>query len=198
MTLTAPDPTTRSGLGHPVVIGLDTSLSATGLASSNGWTRVVGYTDKKNPLSKLPHLERLAVLRTVRAGIINNIGRPNLVVLESPSLRSLGGAGHERGWLWWEIYSYLDSAEIPTALMSPSGRMLYATGKGQVPKGAVIDAVARRFPDWTTDGDDNAADAVVLMAAGRDWLGAPIATLPKTHRAALDKAVWPTLPGATR
>jgi hypothetical protein len=28
--------------------------------------------------------------------------------------------------------------------------------------------------------------------------GHPIAELPKTHRAALDKAVWPTLPGATR
>jgi crossover junction endodeoxyribonuclease RuvC len=79
--------------------------------------------------------------------------------------------------------------------MAPNARALYATGKGNAAKGAVIDAVTRRFPDWATEGNDNAADAVALMAAGRDWLGHPITDLPKTHRAALDKATWPTLPG---
>jgi crossover junction endodeoxyribonuclease RuvC len=81
--------------------------------------------------------------------------------------------------------------------MTPNARALYATGKGTAGKGAVVDAVARRLPAWPTEGDDNAADAVILMAAGRDWLGHAITDMPKTHRAALDKAIWPTtLPGA--
>jgi hypothetical protein len=82
--------------------------------------------------------------------------------------------------------------------MGTGQRCTYATGKGAASKEAVVDAVARRWPAWQTEGNNNLADAVVFMAAGRDWLGAPITDMPKTHRAAIDKAVWPTLPGATR
>jgi crossover junction endodeoxyribonuclease RuvC len=82
--------------------------------------------------------------------------------------------------------------------MTPNHRMQYATGKGAATKNLIVDAVARRWPTWPTNGDDNAADAVVLMAAGRDWLGHPLTTLPKTHRDALDKAIWPTTTGGTR
>lgn len=110
MTITQPD-TPAAGLAPPIVIGIDPSLTGTGIASSNGWVEVIGYRKSRS-------------------------------------------------------------------------------------KDPGITAVSRRWPDWTTEGNDNAADAVVLMAAGRDWLGAPITDMPKTHRAALDKAVWPTLPGA--
>jgi crossover junction endodeoxyribonuclease RuvC len=184
------DPPASSGT--PVVIGLDTSLTATGVASSRGWSELVGYTDRKNPITKLSHLQRLAAMLDLAARITLAVGRPDLVVLEAPSLASKGGGGHERGWLWWEVYRRLTSREIPIALLAPSQRMLYATGKGAASKAAVVDAVARRWPDWTTNGDDNLADAVVLMAAGLDHLGHPLAELPKAHRAALDKATWPT------
>lgn len=179
----------------PTVLGLDTSLSATGIASSAGWCHTVGYTDKKNPITKLNHAARLAAMHTIRRGVIHNIGHPDLVVIETPALSRTGGGSHERGWLWWEVYSYLIDAEIPVALMDPRQRMLYATGKGAATKSAVVDAVARRWPEWATGGDDNQADAVVLMAAGRDWLGHPLAVMPQAHRAAVEKAIWPELMG---
>jgi len=180
---------------QPTVIGLDTSLTATGIASSNGWCETVGYkpANKGEPITKLPHPRRLAALRDIAARITLAVGQPDLVVLESPSLASKGGGGHERGWLWWDVYRRLTDRDIPVALLAPSQRMLYATGKGAASKAAVVDAVARRWPDWQTSGDDNLADAVVLMAAGRDHLGHPIIDMPKTHRAALDKAIWPDL-----
>jgi crossover junction endodeoxyribonuclease RuvC len=181
----------------PTVIGLDTSLTATGIASSNGWCHVVGWTDKKRPLTKLPHTERLAAMEEVRRDIILHIGQPDLAVLETPALSRAGGGGHERGWLWWEIYSHLISHNIPVGLVSTNQRMLYATGKGTATKNVIVDAVARRWPDWPTGGNDNAADAVVLMAAGRDALGHPITPMPQANRAAITKAVWPaTLTGA--
>lgn len=183
------------------VVGVDSSLTATGVAHSSGWCKVIGYKKAraKDPgITQLPHLARREALHELCHAITDTIGRPDLAVLELPAVSRSGGGAHERGWLWWQIYNYLASLDIPTALLTPNQRALYATGKGTAAKGAVIDAVSRRFPDWATGGNDNAADAVALMAAGRDWLRKPITDMPKSHRAALDKAVWPTLPGATR
>ncbi|MDT0377300.1 hypothetical protein RM572_00730 [Streptomyces sp. DSM 42041] len=190
MTPTAP--AAPAELQHgPTVVGVDSSLTATGLASSRGWCNVTGHTDKKNPLTKMPHPARLAAMRLVRDDVLHHIGRPDLAVLETPAPSRSGGGSHERAWLWWELYAHLTDQEIPVALVSTNQRMLYATGKGAASKSAVVDAVARRWPAWITGGDDNAADAVVLMAAGRDWLGHPLTTMPKAHRAAITKATWP-------
>lgn len=180
----------------PTVIGLDTAIGSasstgTGIASSNGWCEAVGYPDrKKKSFSNLPHPERLAALQDIAARIILNVGRPDLVVMELPAPSRAGGGSHERAWLWWEIYRRL-TAHVAVALLTPNQRALYATGKGNAGKGAVVDAVARRWPEWETGGDDNLADAITLMAAGRDWLGYPIAEVPKAHRVALLKGIWP-------
>lgn len=175
----------------PRVVGVDTSLSATGLASSEGWCRVIGYVDKKHPITKLPHLVRLAEMRRVLVAVTETIGRPDLAVMELPALSRAGGGAHERGWLWWRVYEHLADIGVPVGLMAPNLRIHYATGKGTGQKTAVVDAVARRWPDWQTGGEDNAVDAVVLMAAGRDWLLSPVGDVPKAHRTAVEKAVWP-------
>lgn len=197
MTLTAPDPLTHSLTG-PHVIGLDTSLTATGIASSRGWCEVIGHQKRsKDPgITQLPHPQRLDAIQTVLDNVLAAIASPDLVVIELPAPSRSGGGAHERGWLWWQLYARLTRRDIPIGLMTPNHRMLYATGKGAATKNLIVDAVARRWPAWPTQGDDNAADAVVLMAAGRDWIGHPITDMPKTHRAALDKATWPTLLGA--
>lgn len=200
MTLTAPD-TTPAALTPPVVVGVDPSLTGTGIASSNGWVEVHGYKRPraKDPgITQLPHPDRLAAMRTLLTDVYAAIGTPDLVVMELPAVSRSGGGAHERGWFWWQLYHHLNLRQTPVGLMAPNARALYATGKGNAPKGAVIDQISRRYPAWTTDGNDNAADAVALMAAGRDWLGHPLTQLPKTHRAALDKATWPTLPGDPR
>jgi crossover junction endodeoxyribonuclease RuvC len=111
--------------------------------------------------------------------------------METPAPSRSGGGAHERAWLWWEIYKALTLRGIPVGLVGTRQRAVYATGKGMADKGAIVDAVARRWPAWATGGNDNAADAVVLMAAGRDWLGHPIAVVPQTHRRAVDAATWP-------
>lgn len=175
----------------PTVIGLDTSLTATGIASSSGWCDTVGYTDKKNPITKLPHQQRLAALTRLKADITLAIGTPDLIVMELPAPSRAGGGGHERAWLWWELYRWITRHGIPLALVAPNQRALYATGKGTADKRKVIEQVTRRWPDWDTDGDDNRADAVVLMAAGRDWCGCPVGAVPQSQRSVLDRIDWP-------
>jgi Holliday junction resolvasome RuvABC endonuclease subunit len=189
-TATLQPATGRTSIG-PTVIGIDTSITGTGLASSRGWTETVGYTNKKAPFTKLPHPQRLTAMRQLLADILQQVGEPALAVLETPAPSRTGGGAHERAWLWWEVYRALTNREIPVGLVSTNQRMLYATGKGQADKTKIVDAVARRWPDWSTDGDDNRADAVVLMAAGRDWLGHPVCPMPKPNRVAVERAVWP-------
>lgn len=193
----APTPPTDRPAG-PVVLGLDPSLNGTGLASSNGWCELIGYEKRsRDPgITTLPHTNRLTAMRDVLTRITDAVGSPALVVMETPAFSRSGGGAHERAWLWWQLYAYLTDREIPVALMGTGQRCTYATGKGRAEKEVIVDAVARRWPDWQTSGNNNLADAVVFMAAGRDWLGWPLTDMPKTHRAALDKATWPTLPGA--
>lgn len=173
------------------VLGLDLSLTGTGVASSLGWCRAVGYTDSKNPITKLPHATRLNAMRGVRNGVIAQIGRPDLAVIELPAPSRSGGGAHERAWLWWEIYEYLIANDIPVGLMSIGQLKLYATGKGNADKKVVVDQVARRWPAWETLGNDNCADAVALMAAGLDWLGERLAVVPKRNWDALAGVQWP-------
>lgn len=195
-----PPPPTATAV-TPVVVGVDPAIGSasstgTGIASSNGWCDSVGYPDRKKKgreLTKLPHRERVRELVQLRDRITATIGCPDLVAMELPAPSRSGGGSHERAWLWWEIYRWAQSSYLPVALLTPNQRALYATGKGNADKKAVVDAQARRWPEWTTGGDDNLADAIVLMAAGRDWLGHPLVVMPKSHRAALDKAIWPEM-----
>lgn len=176
----------------PRVVGVDTSLTATGLASSEGWCRVIGYVDrtKKNPISKLPRVERLAHMNVLLDSVMAAIGTPDLAVIEGAALSKAAGGAHERGWLWWRVYERLLDAGVPVGVVSTNQRIHYATGKGTGSKGVVLEQVVRRWPQWQTGGNDNAADGVVLMAAGRDWLRAPIGDVPKSHRKAVDNADW--------
>ncbi|MGR3875730.1 hypothetical protein ACUXZZ_45175 (plasmid) [Streptomyces graminifolii] len=191
MTTSSPaNPTAATG---PHVVGLDLSLTATGIASTDGWTDVIGFKGRtsKETITNLPFPRRSRELQNLCALIVLQVGAPDLVVIERPAVSRAGGGAHERAWLWWETYRLLLAQDIPVGFLTTNQLKLYATGKGSGTKGPVIDAVARRWPDWATNGDDNRADAVVLMAAGRDRLGHPLATVPKAHRAAIDKADWP-------
>ena len=85
----------------------------------------------------------------------------------------------------------------------PASLKMYATGKGNASKDAVLAAAIRRYPDVEFDGND-AADALILAAMGADHLGFPLvsktpsgrksrATLPARNREALGKIDWPLL-----
>ncbi len=172
------------------VIGLDTSLAGTGIASNTGWCELVGRAG----VTKLALDARLAALDGLLREILLLVAHPDLVVIESPSLRSLGMGTVERHALWWLLVRHLRSVEVPVALAAPSSRMLYATGKGMATKEVVVDAAARRWPAFPTKGNNNLVDAVVLAAIGADWLGEPLCPMPAQHRRALAKVVWPEPP----
>lgn len=173
---------------QPTCIGLDLSLTGTGIASSAGWCATEGATE----ITTKPLLQRLDALDDLVDNIIILVGRnADLVCIESPAFSRAGGGTLERSALWWMVVRRLRSAGFPIAEVPIQARMRYATGKGAAGKGAIIDAVARRWPQFETEGNDNLADAAVLAAMGADQLGAPLAPVPQTHRKALESVRWP-------
>lgn len=167
----------------PTVLGLDLSLTATGVAGNAGH----GWADVIKPPAHLRGHQRLAHIQAEITDLY--LTRVDLVVVEGPSYGSVTGSFHERAGLWWLITHHLWARGTPVAVMPPASLKKWATGKGNASKDLVLLETVRRYP-WF-QGDNNAADALCLAAAGAHQLGVPMATLPATHTAALAAVQWP-------
>lgn len=165
------------------VVGLDLSLTGTGIATATQTWRV--STDPKKHGGTL---ERVRLIRLAVARVLDDV-TPELVVVEAPSFASTGGSGHERGYLWWRVIETVEDAGVPWKQAAPSSIKKYATGSGatsgpgKVDKDAMMLAVARRF-DWFA-GKNDEADALIACAMGYEWLGRPIVAMPAVNREAL-------------
>jgi crossover junction endodeoxyribonuclease RuvC len=180
----------------PVVVGVDLSLTATGMAWPDGTLRThgrQGLTTIQPPESRAAALDSLA--RELRMMATGAGAVPDAIALEGLELHSKTSAGlSERCYLWWQFANLCRCAPaVPLVVIPPTSVKLYAVGKGQCTKAAVVDAVARRLPQFETAGNDNEADAGVLCAMVMDLLGHPLVTMPAAHRKALSKLVVPGL-----
>lgn len=170
----------------PRVIGLDLSLTCSGVAGE-GWAAFIRPKD----LAGHPRLAWiLAELRAYISGV-------DLVVIEGPSFGPGAKHRHEdlaglrvmaRHACW--------KAGIPYAIVPPSNRAMYATGRGNAPKGEVRSAITDRYGIELEGGARyDMADAYALLAAGRDQLGYPLAPVPARNRLALAGCQWPDMEG---
>jgi Holliday junction resolvasome RuvABC endonuclease subunit len=181
------------------VVGLDLSLSATGIAwwidGSVGCEQV-----GRAGVTKLDLVRRIGAVDKVVQQVLNGAGLADLYVVEAPTFggHTVATAGRvELNAMWWLVVRRLIRAEQHVALVTPTQLKLYGAGKGNAPKNVVVDAVARRLPMFPTTGNDNTADAAVLCAMGCDHLGQPIAAMPAAHRVALNKVAWPEIGAVT-
>jgi len=180
-----------------IVVGLDLSLASTGIATVEVGP-VSGWTAKVERITSAGHntdslAQRCWRLRGVRHEVRERCEQADLILVEGPSYGSKGGHQHDRSGLWWLVVDWLiaDGGRRPVVEITPSQRMKYATGKGQIAKDAVLAAVVRRYPTVDVTGNDE-ADALVLAAMGARHLGEPIDDpMPKTHLAAMEAVAWP-------
>lgn len=168
-----------------VVVGLDLSLTSTGVARPDGVFTIQSAGKKTDNL-----LDRSYRLARLRLKITRACDGADLVVIENPAYNSRSGSAHDRSGLWWMVVRWLHASKIPVATVTPQQLQKYATGKGRADKFAVHAAVIKRYPDIPIKGPDE-ADALVLRAIGCEYLGQPLAQVPQTHRAALDAVHWP-------
>ncbi|MCX5197188.1 hypothetical protein OOK31_25375 [Streptomyces sp. NBC_00249] len=172
-----------AGTTPRLVIGLDLSLTSTGIAG-DGWTANVRTKTRGD-----------VRLRILQIAVADYIKLADLVVMEGPSYGHAALAGHEDlAGLRVLVRQYCYRHHIPYAVIPPSSLKVYATGNGRASKGEIRDAIATQYghhTEGTARYDE--ADAYTAMAAGYDWLGQPLAALPESHRRALKGCAWPAL-----
>lgn len=187
------------------VIGIDLSLTSTGLAVVNhsdvfGTTAAVARVTSDAPKTprntrtgkpEAPTLQqRHDRLQRLTGEVREYCTAADLIVIEQPAFSRSTGSMHDRSGLWWLVVAKLHALDVAVIEVTPTARAKYATGKGNAGKDAVLAAVVRRYADVEVTGNDE-ADALVLAAMGARQLGHPIDDLPRTHLAALEAVRWP-------
>ncbi|TDB86472.1 hypothetical protein E1264_17905 [Actinomadura sp. KC216] len=177
----------------PRVIGIDLSLTSTGLADfTHNGREVVTKTIRSSPADgdSGQHSRLTRIVFEITEHVSSQGPHPALVVIEGPSYGSKGAGTWDRAGLWWLLIDRLVGLHHPFAIVPPATLKRFATGRGNATKTDMAVALAKR-----TDGlelrDDNQVDAWWLGAAGRDHLGLPFVKVPQTHRDALVKVAWP-------
>jgi len=160
------------------IIGIDPSLTATGIATLDECETII--TRPGDDLNRLRRIVSEVAYRAYGA---------DLAVIEGLSFGNRNGKSAERGALHWMIRDRLDRDKVPIAVVPPTSRARYATGKGNAGKDAVMIACVQRLPLLVSN--NNEADAAILLAMGMDHAGYPLVPMPATHRAALLNIAWP-------
>lgn len=170
------------------VVGLDLSLTATGICTASGARTITSSGRAGAPLRT--RRARLADIATeVRRAVNDATDRMALVVIEAPAYDSRTGHQHDRSGLWWMVVDQLLTDGHLVAEVTTGGLKKYATGKGTAKKMLVGSSATARY--GVVFGDDNQADAFVLRAMGCHRYGQPLATVPKLNAEALDAVQWP-------
>jgi Holliday junction resolvasome RuvABC endonuclease subunit len=160
------------------VIGLDLSMTGTGIAGCDGTLRTVS--------NKITGDARLPMIRDEIAKAANCQNITLVVIEDLPThAKSAGITGMVHG----AIRTYLLDQRIPYVLITPASLKKYATGKGNAGKPEMAVAAYKRL--GIEGVDDNQVDAAWLRAAGLDQLGEPLVAMPAAQRAALTPINWP-------
>jgi Holliday junction resolvasome RuvABC endonuclease subunit len=162
------------------VIGLDLSLTATGIAYADGTTTTV-KTRLADGDRRLLH---------ITAAVADALD-PDTMLAVIEDLPTHAKSAGITGMVHGAVRAALLEHEVPYVLIPPATLKAYATGKGNGDKTAMAMAAFKRA--GVEFVDDNACDAWWCRAAGLDRLGGPLFPLPQAQRDRLDKARWPLL-----
>jgi crossover junction endodeoxyribonuclease RuvC len=189
MTAPAPVPVAGAAGTGLCIVGLDLSLSATGIACILGSTATTRHL--KVPGTGHERMERIL------AEIARVVSLADVVAVEGPSYGS-GTKGrqsghHERAGLWWLVtHTLLRASGTPFAVIPPASAKKYASGKGNCGKADMLIAAVRRMPGVDVK-DDNEADALWIASMAADRYGCALVAMPQANRAALEAVEWPGL-----
>lgn len=182
----APAATTAAGPRPLRVLGLDLSLTATGVCLTDGGTLTIKTRQKDGD-------RRLVHIADALTSMIADGSTVDLAVIEDLPRHAM--AAGITGMVHGVARSVLLRVGIPYVLVVPATLKAFATGKGSGDKTPMAMAAYKRA--GREFGDDNQCDAWWLRAAGLDWYGQPEFALPAAQRERLAKVVWPAREAVT-
>ena len=169
------------------IIGLDLSMSATGVAFPDGSTAVIKPRGKGD--ARLLSIEN-------RMNAALRLARPDLAVVEEFKGVAQGDANKVVPMVHATVRLCLMRARVPYVLVNPSTLKLYATGYGSADKAAMaVAAITYGGREFTGDKGGDQCDAWWLRAAGHTAYGEPVVRVPKANTDALREVDWPSLSG---
>lgn len=166
----------------PLVMGLDLSLTASGIATPHG--------KRGQIITRSTGMPRLA---TIRDAVLETARDAHLVAIEGYAFGRPNQAAH-LGELGGVVRLALHEAGISYVDIPPASAKKYATGRGNATKPDMRMALFQRA--GIDERDDNAVDAWWLRAMALDHLGHPLVELPAVNRSALAKVAWADLEAA--
>lgn len=160
-----------------LIIGIDPSLTSTGIVVLRGNKVELAVTTKNKPA--LGTIERVRLIYERIVDIQENLTdgekwqAPDLIVIEGFSYGSKGRSVFDIAYLGWRIREELEwlkeQDNIPWLEVPPSQLKKFATGQGNANKEIILQQVYKR---WGVEfSDNNQADAYVLAQIGRAYLG---------------------------
>lgn len=163
----------------PRVVGLDLSLSSTGVAHADGTSRLLKPDD-------LEGMDRIGwITEQIGVGIEPVSSGLELVMIEAPVIVAAHiSKALETVYLNGVVRWHLWDVEVPYLDVPPGTLKVYATGNGKATKTEMVVAARDRL-GYEGKSDDE-SDALWLRALGWALLGVPLVELPKTHTRALD------------
>ncbi|PJN38962.1 hypothetical protein CG747_20675 [Streptomyces sp. CB02959] len=178
----APAATTAAG-PRPRILGLDLSLTSTGVALPDGTTYRIKTRSQDGD-------HRLVIIRDHLRRMLSTHGPVHLAVVEDLPRNAMaaGATGMVQGIARCE----LADAEVPVAFVVPATLKSYAADHGRADKARMANAAyLAAGVQFADDPGGDQCDAWWLRAAGHDRVGTPLFDLPEAQRARLAKAKWP-------
>lgn len=162
------------------VIGIDPSLSATGLALPDGSTQTILYSPR-NLIGDV----RLEIVYEALSALLLEHDVTHAVIEDLPAhAKSAGLTGKMQGI----VRLALLQAKIPYVAVVPSSVKKFATGKGTADKSDLRMSLYQRC--GIDEKDDNRVDAFWLRQMAMHKLGLPEVDLPKANLESLEKVAW--------
>lgn len=170
-------PPVEAGATELSVMGLDVSLSATGV-SINGHPQTVSGGSMRG-------VGRMIYIRDM---LVDLFGLVDAIAIEAPAFAAKGSYSKEIGGIWWVVRIAIaeHSGGALVAEIPPTSAKKYATGSGNASKDLMLVEAVKRL--GYEGSSNNEADALWLEQIGRElFVDNHTPLVPASHRKALDK-----------
>ena len=174
------------------VVGVDPSISSTGVAALGDAQRFERVQSKPGSDSLSMRIDRMRAMATRVHYFIVDGERTDLIVMEGPAYGSNNQMTHMLAGYWWLLVHALEKV-APIAVVQPGTLKKFATGDGRAGKDEMLAAAIGAFPLAGIRNND-IADAAALAAMGAVWLGREFGgVFAPSGMASVQAVRWPEL-----